>query len=622
MKGIQEKKRLILILSIIGPLTTIIVSPNMNFDPINPIKLLLVSTFAGGCLGLILALGSEVPKSLGEKNLYLLATFPLFSLLAFLLSDSNKTQQFWGVFGRNTGLLNYLALFSILFAATLVNEKILGRNLAKGLQLTSIFVVVYCLIQIANLDPIKWSAFAPFATLGNVNFSSAFLGLSSIVFAVMAISKEYSLIKRILTFFYLLLTIFIIQNTGSIQGLLIFIIGFWTALSLLIYIHFKKSIVIGWMTLSLVIAGVAGLGFFNQGPFASLLFQQSNTYRLDYWHAGIEMVARSPFWGLGFDSYGDWYTTERGLISGLRTSLGRTSNSAHNIFIDIAVNGGVLLLLSFLVILWVIFTRSLAYVRENKVNRKVDLVFISVFSVWVAFNFQALISINQIGVGIWGWLLTGLLFKKWQIATNDSRQDLKAKGPEQRKPKPSDVKVKGTVSALAGVLGLVFTLVGFASGYVPVSTDAAFRKASNNGSLNEMIDASNAFGANSFIISQTVSAAINNNYPEQATQLTEKLIVDFPRDLYAWKIRAKLPNISESERQRALVKIIELDPYFGCATPSPLDTFKKWVFALPANQQLELAQWWGIVDKKQPQTDFRLSRLDVETLNPKLLSLC
>jgi O-antigen ligase len=622
MKGIQEKKRLILILSIIGPLTTIIVSPNMNFDPINPIKLLLVSTFAGGCLGLILALGSEISKSLGEKNLYLLVTFPLFGLLAFLLSDSNRTQQFWGVFGRNTGLLNYLALFSILFAATLVNEKILGKNLVKGLQLTSIFVVVYCLIQIANLDPIKWSAFAPFATLGNVNFSSAFLGLSSIVFAVMAISKEYSLIKRILTFFYLLLTIFIIQNTGSIQGLLIFVIGFWTALSLLIYVHFKKSIVIGWMTLSLVIAGVAGLGFFNQGPLASLLFQQSNTYRFDYWHAGIEMVARSPFWGLGFDSYGDWYTTERGLISGLRTSLGRTSNSAHNIFIDIAVNGGVLLLLSFLVILGVIFTRSLAYVRENKVNRKVDLVFISVFSVWVAYNFQALISINQIGVGIWGWLLTGLLFKKWQIASNDSRQDVKAKGPEQRKPKPSDVKVKGTVSALAGVLGLVFTLVGFASGYVPVSTDAAFRKASNNGSLNEMIDASNSFGANSFIISQTVSAAINNNYPDQASQLTEKLIREFPRDLYAWKIRAKLQSLSESERQRALEKIVELDPFFACAMPSSLETFKKWVFALPSDQQLELAKWWGLLDNHETHSNFRLSMLDQVDLESKLLSLC
>lgn len=615
MKGIQEKKRLVLILSIVGPFTTILVSPSLNFDPINPIKLLLVSTLAGGCVGVSLAIRTEIYNTLGRKNILVLMSFPIMSLVAFLLSDSNMGQQFWGVFGRNTGLLNYLALFSILFVTTIVNEHTLSRNIIRGLQFTSFFVVAYCLVQIANLDPIMWSSFAPFATLGNVNFSSAFLGLSSIVIGVMAMSDEISKVKRFLAFLYLLITIFVIQNTGSIQGVLIFIVGFWIALSLWIFIHSRIRSFVGWMILSFLCALLAGLGFFNKGPFSSLLFQQTNTYRLDYWHAGIEMLSRSPIWGLGFDSYGDWYTSDRGIISAFRTSLGRTSNSAHNIFIDIAVNGGVLLLLSILAILTFALYRSLVYVRELRENRKVDLVFISIFSVWVAYNFQALISINQIGIGIWGWIFTGLLFKKW----NNSNLNNKS---SQQKHKPIDAKAKGQISATASVWGIILALVGFASSYTAVSTDAAFRRATNNSSLNEMIDASNAFGANSFIISQTVSAAINNNYPEQATQLTEKLIVDFPRDLYAWKIRAKLPNISESERQRALVKITELDPYFGCATPSPLDTFKKWVFALPANQQLELAQWWGIVDKKQPQTDFRLSRLDVETLNSKLLSLC
>lgn len=113
--------------------------------------------------------------------------------------------------------------------------------------------------------------------------------------------------------------------------------------------------------------------------------------------------------GHGFETYGDLYTQERGIISALRTGLQRTSNSAHNIFLDIGVNGGVLLLTSYILILLLAFIKSFKYVQFLKKSKQMDFVFLGLFSFWIAYLAQALISINQIGVGIWAWIITGLL---------------------------------------------------------------------------------------------------------------------------------------------------------------------------------------------------------------------
>ncbi len=137
-----------------------------------------------------------------------------------------------------------------------------------------------------------------------------------------------------------------------------------------------------------------------------------------------------------------------------------------------------------------------------------------------------------------------------------------------------------------------------------------------------MIDASNAFGASSYIISKTVDIALQSNYPDQALQLTERLIREYPLDSYAWKIRAKLANVSESERLRALSTILELDPFFACATPTPIDNLKRWIFALPPEKQFELATWWGLSEGLENTPSFTLLQVDQEALNAKLLSFC
>ena len=622
VRGVQEKKRLTILIGLLGPITTLIVSPFMNLDPINPSKLLVVSTIAGGCLGIILGIRSTILQNYSKRTLLLLLSFPFFALVAFIVSNSNKEQQFFGVYGRNSGLLSYLALFVVLFASGLVNGKKLGYLVLIGLRYTSILMLGYCLIQIAKLDPVKWSAFAPFGTLGNVNFSSAFLGLSAVAVGLHALSQKLTLSQKFLLAVYLLTSLFVIFKTGSIQGSLVLFLGYWVALTSWIYIRKKTLTFMLWLFASLLLFYFSVLGFLQRGPLSTLLYQETNTFRFDYWHAGVKMIEKQPLLGHGFETYGDLYTQERGLISALRTGLGRTSNSAHNIFLDIGVNGGIVLLFALLAIFAIALMNSIQYLRKLHKKQEVDFVFLGLFAFWVAYMAQALISINQIGIGVWAWIITGILLG-WKnlIVEADESPSRKVKVESKTSLSKNSASQKH-MGALSAIFGLIFTTVGFSAGYIPVSTDAAFRKASDNASLNEMIDASNAFGANNYFSSRTVQAAIQSNYPDQALQLTEKMIREFPEDSYAWKIRGQLGNASPSERERALKKILELDPFFACATPNPLTTFKSHLLALPSEKQLELAKWWRLASDSAQASTFSLTNLPGDSFDQKLLSFC
>lgn len=106
-----------------------------------------------------------------------IASLLIALFVSFAFSGAPIGQQLWGSFGRNTGLLTYISLIGILLAATAIRTEEFTEKLVKVLILTNIPIGIYCIIQILGLDPVNWSSFAPFGTLGNVNFLSAFLGM-------------------------------------------------------------------------------------------------------------------------------------------------------------------------------------------------------------------------------------------------------------------------------------------------------------------------------------------------------------------------------------------------------------------------------------------------------------
>ena len=81
------------------------------------------------------------------------------------------------------------------------------------------------------------------------------------------------------------------------------------------------------------------LGMLNKGPIGHLIYKSSIEARYYYWQAAIRMFSSNWLSGVGLDSFGDYYPEFRTKEAVLWNS--QPTNSAHNIFLDYAANGGI-----------------------------------------------------------------------------------------------------------------------------------------------------------------------------------------------------------------------------------------------------------------------------------------
>ncbi|GDX24707.1 hypothetical protein LBMAG10_13720 [Actinomycetes bacterium] len=555
MKFELVNKRIAKALLVVGPLTTLAVSPWSNYDPINLIKLLILTPIAFLCI----FLGFSVIKQSTTKlsKLFCIASLALvLSMLSTLFfSGAPLTQQFWGSFGRNTGFLTYFSLLSLLVSTALIQKPDFYHKLLISILLTNIPVTFYCLVQIVGLDPIRWSEKAPFATLGNINFSSAFLGISSIVGLVLLTGKKFPKGLKVLIFLTVVIDQIIILITGSIQGIMIFIAGI--VVSIYIWLHYNKKLrkfQIPYVFLAIIGTFVTVFGIANKGPLAKFLFAPSVVYRTDYWHAGWQMTLDHPIFGVGLDSYGDWYRSARGVISTLRTGPDRIANTAHNIFLDISSNGGLPMILAYSILNLIAFNSGIRFLRRQKTF---DATFVALFASWVGYIVFSAVSINQIGIGVWGWLFTGALIG-YEISTRELQTDFSDVTNKSKKSLRSNVH---QLPAEAGLLALIGLIFGFVLAFIPFNADVKFRTALNSKNLTNMIETTKVIGSTAYHRDITLDTAFQNSFQAQGKEVSDSLIRDFPRDIMGWKAIIYLSTSSASERQEAIFKLHELDPF-------------------------------------------------------------
>jgi O-antigen ligase len=549
MSQIAVMKRTGFVLLMVGPVTTLVISPYSNFDPINLVKMIFVSSCAVGLLFLFLpnikTHIAKLPMGIRISSI----VFMTWMSFVMIVSDAPMNQQFWGVFGRNNGYLGYFCLIVILLATAIVQEKAFYHKLVDVLVLTAVPMTIYAMFQAAGRDPISWSQMAPFATLGNVNFSSAFFGLASISAAVLALAPKQKLYLRLLLLAMVLVDLFIILETGSIQGFMIFIAGMGFAGFFFVRANKPlRTLQIPYLFLGLVGFALTALALNNVGPFARFVFGETVLFRFDYWFAGWAMTLKNPVFGVGLDSYGDWYREVRGEIATLRTTPDRITNTAHNIYLDISASGGFPLIVAYLFLLGYALRAAWRVMRRE---HTFNPYFVALFSTWIAYLIQAAISINQIGVGVWGWLFTGALIG-YEIS---SRKD--ASVHPERKTKIESHQIPPSV-ALFGILGLG---LGFLLAFIPFNADAKFKDALQTGNPAEQFTRAKAAGATAYHMELALDAAIKANNEPLAGEIVDELLSRYPRDFMGWQVRQVLASTSLEERERAYVRLRQLDPF-------------------------------------------------------------
>ena len=545
--------RIAQILLISGPLATLAINPWTNYDPISVVKMFTVVICGFSILGILLSGRKSLLLQEDRPIIAAVLTFLALLFSTLLFSGAPFNQQLWGYFGRNTGVLTYVSFTFLLLGAITLRNLNLYSKIDFSLIAVSIPVSIYCLVQISGNDPIGWSQFDTFATLGNINFLSGFLGLVCVSIFARIFAPSYRNGKGISLALLLVLDLSIIWSTGSIQGIVIFAFGVWLVLFMRMRtLKFWVIMQFGWLGF----AGIGGylgvLGLVNKGPLAGLLYQPSNILRADYMHAGWQMTTDHPIFGVGMDSYGDWYRQARGEITTLRGSADRNSNAAHSVFLDISSNGGFPLLISYIAILLIVAT--FAFRTYRALGKTFDPVFVSLLATWLAFNFQALISINQIGVAVWGWILSGCLYgysrSRFGILQGEQEKSLDKR------------KLKGKLlPAKSGLFTFATAFIGLVLAGIPQQADSKYFAASKARDLDQIVSASATFGATAWHRNLAIDFALSQNNNVRAIEVARETQTEFPNSFFPWKIIFLLPESQPSERAVALVKLKELDPF-------------------------------------------------------------
>jgi O-antigen ligase len=159
------------------------------------------------------------------------------------------------------------------------------------------------------------------------------------------------------------------------------------------------------------------LGMLQKGPLTSLLYKDSVSVRGYYWRAGIEMFKDSPLTGIGVDRYGTYFKEFREVGYPLKYGYEITSSNAHNTFIQLFATAGVFVGIFYLMLMALIFYSGVSLIKQ--INLEDKKIVLGLLSTWIGFQAQSLISIDNIGISIWGWLLGGsILALKFSLSGN------------------------------------------------------------------------------------------------------------------------------------------------------------------------------------------------------------
>ena len=526
-------------------------------DPVNVTKM----TVAGGVgiAGLLVFLVFGLKQSIAQYPwaLISISLFLLTSLNAVLLSKAPVAQNLYGAYGRNTGFVTYLFMVGVMLLALMLSTEKNYFYLVYGLVVTGIVNVLYCAWVLAFGDFIGWSN--PYGKIlglfGNPDFISAFLGMFITTSVALLLSKNMNTWKRVSLIVLSAIALFEIVKSHAIQGLVVtagglVIIGFY-------FVYSKTSswkIPIAYIGLSASVGFLAILGTLQKGPL-SFVYKRSVSLRGSYWHAGIDMGLQNPFHGVGFDTYGDWYRRSRPPVALVdMPGVHIMSNVSHNVVIDFFASGGFPLVIAYVAIL-AIGVRSILSVTLKR--RVYDPIFVSMAATWTCYQVQSFISINQVGLTVWGWALTGALisYEKFILQPSNLENSSQSRTRNNRKYASNPIS-----PALVAFIGVVVGLFVAAPALNAETTWQSAQQSRNLETIKRALTPSFMNPESSLKYAQAVDLFQRNNLLDLAHEFSLKGTTYNPDYFDGWKQLYYLPNVSVAEKNEAFKNMTRLDP--------------------------------------------------------------
>jgi hypothetical protein len=191
-------------------------------------------------------------------------------------------------------------------------------------------------------------------------------------------------------------------------------------------------------------------------------------------------------------------------------------------------------------------------VRVIKRSEGFNAGFVGLVAGWVAFQAQSIISINQIGLALWGWVLSGLIIG-YEINTCGGDVAL-----EKKTGKLSTKPVQGSAAtSLAMFVGLI---VGVLVGMPPYLASAKYKSALETGNPTVIQEAAYIWPVDSSRMIQVARTLNENKLEDQGLQVAIDAVERFPDSFGVWATLNSMNKASVEQKEEALSQMKRLDP--------------------------------------------------------------
>jgi hypothetical protein len=296
-------------------------------------------------------------------------------------------------------------------------------------------------------------------------------------------------------------------------------------------------------------------GTLNIGPLGSHLYKFSVRQRGFYWHAAKNMLISHPVFGVGLDSYGDWYRSSRPPVALIDTpGINTMSNVSHNVFIDFFASGGFPLVVLYMALTLI----GLFIIAKNFITQETfDPIFVAIATGWICYQTQSIISINQIGLALWGWILLGLLVAYEHVSKEAKSPETSVSNSKLKNLSEKKSHSKPTTSTLVG------SLIGLLIASPPMLADMKWQQALKERNLQlveEAMKPSFFNPANSTKYANAVNLLLVNKFQDKAEALATQAVEFNGNSFDSWRQLYFITEESNPIHDKALQNMKRLDP--------------------------------------------------------------
>lgn len=522
---------------------TLAMTPGLNKD-----SLIIPKQIIAFCLALFLIpiTFKNIKLILANQYNKILAIITLLLLIdgSFILFNSTSPleQLIFGRMGRGLGFITFLTAIVIVIASSIILKVENLDLLLKGIVSAGIVTSLYACLQFFKLDIFKWDSKTNgiIGTLGNPNSLSSFAAMILLPGVVIFWYSKFRVTLVIILTSILFFTIFISRSTqgyiGAISAILLF---------LLIFIWYKNKIYFFSLSLISIFMGIVAIyGMLGHGPLSYYLYKASVQSRGDFWRAALTTGNSHPWFGVGFDSFGDFSLKYRDSITASH-SFAEYTDSAHNFYLDyLAIGGYPYLILNVLLTALALRCFLVILKSQKTFNPKITALFCS----WSVIQLQTVINTQTITFISWNALISGAIIGMTKGVIQH---------PESNPSYAEDLKSTNRTH----LSSLVLVIVGLIFMFPYFNSDRLIVKASNTGNGDLLIKAATSYPQSSTKYSQASQALLESGLPVPSLFLAQKGVQFNPNSVSLWALILINQNASVVDRQNARIKILELDPF-------------------------------------------------------------